>query len=196
MTVQESNDLRKLLAPASLDVDAAGKLLDSLAPDARLAAVRGMGKAVQAALFEAAAGRVVTFDFMVPRARGPLQEVIHEGKNTLPVFSHFQKRFCRSPQSDGELWGYNHQAMAPVTGPGYFVAYEHSPDFAIDYTRLPPSKPDAWPPILRNDQKLSRFIYNGTIDYLRRVSSHVTIGRATRGGVALDNWFLLCRQDD
>ena len=33
------------------------------------------------------------------------------------------------------------------------------------------------------------------IDYLRKVSDHVSIGRAVKGGKAMDNWFLLCRED-
>jgi hypothetical protein len=31
------------------------------------------------------------------------------------------------------------------------------------------------------------------VDYLRRVSQHVMIGRATRYGAELPNYFLLCR---
>jgi hypothetical protein len=32
------------------------------------------------------------------------------------------------------------------------------------------------------------------VDYLRRVSAHVLIGRAHRDGKALPNYFLLCRE--
>jgi hypothetical protein len=32
-------------------------------------------------------------------------------------------------------------------------------------------------------------------DFLRGVSRHVSIGRATRGGKPLDNWFVLCRNE-
>jgi hypothetical protein len=40
--------------------------------------------------------------------------------------------------------------------------------------------------------RLSRFICTGR-DFMRGVSQHVTIGRATREGKPMDNWFVLCR---
>jgi hypothetical protein len=36
-------------------------------------------------------------------------------------------------------------------------------------------------------------VYADTIDALRGVSAHVSVGRAMRGGKVLDNWFVLCR---
>jgi len=33
------------------------------------------------------------------------------------------------------------------------------------------------------------------IDYMRRISEHLLIGRATRGEKQLDNYFLLSRED-
>lgn len=65
----------------------------------------------------------------------------------------------------------------------------------VDYTRLPTLAPKGWPRILRNEQRLSRFVYNGTQDVLRGVSKHVSIGRAMRNGKDLDNWFVLCRTE-
>jgi hypothetical protein len=163
-------------------------------------AIDGRG---QAKLWEASAGRAVRIAEMVPASLGPLRPVIFHGKNSLPVFTRFQKRFCRPAAgvARDELWGYNYQPvgwLAPLTGPGYFVAYD-TPDapggVAVDYTRTPPAKPPEWPEIHDNTYRLSRFIYNGTIDYLRRVSEHLLIGRATRGGHDMPNWFLLCRED-
>lgn len=201
MSDEHSNDkeaherVRGLLTGSKLDLEAAEPAMDALPPELRLALIRTFSRKFQADLFEAAKDRRVTLANIVPTGIPPLTEVIHEGKNTLPAFTQFQKRFCRSSSApDKELWGYNHQTMAWATGPGYFVAFEDGKEIAIDYTKIPPSKPDSWPPILRNDQRLSRFVYNGTIDYLRRVSSHVTIGRATRGGKPMDAWFVLCRQ--
>ena len=52
-----------------------------------------------------------------------------------------------------------------------------------------------WPEIVDNHYRLSRFVYAGMIDYLRRVSTHVLIGRATRAGRELPNYFALCRED-
>jgi hypothetical protein len=138
---------------------------------------------------------------MVPPDLGPLRPVIFHGKNSLPMFSHFQKRFCRPSEGGDELWGYNHQPvrwLAPLTGPGYFVAYD-SPDgpggVAVDYTRIPADRPTEWPELHDNTYRLSRFIYNGMIDYLRCISEHLLIGRATRDGKDMPNYFLLCRED-
>jgi hypothetical protein len=126
-----------------------------------------------------------------------MTEVIHHGKNSLAMFTHFQKRFCRPDEGpEDQLWGYNHQAMQPVTGPGYFVAHPWTEGgVVIDYTMIPPKHPEGWPAILPNDAKLSRFIYNGTKDVMRRVSQHVTVGRAQRGDTVMDNWFVLVRED-
>ena len=46
----------------------------------------------------------------------------------------------------------------------------------------------------RNDQGLSRLVYANMVDYLRRVSKHVLIGRAYKDGKEMPNWFLLCRE--
>ena len=193
MNIQE---VRQHLLPESLNLEMAATGLDQLSHDDRIQVVTSLGKAPQSALFEAAKGQLMTIDDVVPAGIDPLKEVIHHGKNSLPVFTLFQKRFCRSPNSpDKELWGYNHQAMAAITGPGYFVCHQHGDEVAIDYTRLPEGKPDAWPNIKPNSSGISRLVYFNMIDYLRKVSTHVSIGRAVKGGKAADNWFLLCRED-
>ncbi|HEY8514408.1 MAG TPA: hypothetical protein VIS07_02730 [Candidatus Binatia bacterium] len=194
--------IQDLLRAPSLDCAAIAEVFESATPPERVAITESIDGATQAKLWEAAEGRGVTIEEMVPRSLGPLRPVIFHGKNSLPAFTRFQKRFCRpSSLERDELWGYNYQPtkwLAPLTGPGYFVAYD-SPNalgsVAIDYTRIPPAKPAGWPEIVDNTFRLSRFIYNGTIDYLRRVSEHLLIGRATRAGKEMPNYFLLCRED-
>ena len=66
---------------------------------------------------------------------------------------------------------------------------------AVDYRRIPRERPAGWPEIHDNRYRLSRFIFNGMVDYLRPVSEHLLIGRATRGSKELDNYFLLCREE-
>ena len=189
-------ELIAALAPSSLDVDKAEGMLNELGHEERLAVIRSLGKKAQVALFAACEGRKVLLSAVVPENLDPLKEVIHHGKNSLPVFTHFQKRFCRSTDpASGELVGYNHQSMAWATGPGYFMARQDGDEVAIDYTRLPGEKPEAWPAIMDNKKKLSRLVYYGMVDYLRRVSAHVTIGRAIRHGKEEDNYFLLVRED-
>ena len=88
------------------------------------------------------------------------------------------------------------EAMAWLTGPGYFVAREDPdrPEVWIDYNRLPPEHPAGWPETRRNDRGPARLVYGFMVDTLRRVSEHVTIGSAARKGRDLGSWFVLCRQ--
>jgi hypothetical protein len=173
--------------------------LDSLSPAARLAAVMKMGRRQLAPLFEAAAvNPPLRLVDLVPADTPPLVEVIHEGKNSLPLFTRFQKRFCRPPAAmngASELWGYNHQWYGSLTGPGYFVAHhEDDGELVVDYRRLPPDRPPSWPAIIPNSARLSRFIYYQMVDVIRRVSRHVVIGRAFKKGKPFDAWFALVRQ--
>ena len=59
---------------------------------------------------------------------------------------------------------------------------------------VPVETPPGWPDVKRNDQGLTRFENAKKLDYLRRVSKHVLIGRAHKGGKEMPNWFLLCRE--
>ncbi len=85
-----------------------------------------------------------------------------------------------------------------MTGPGFFVA-RTSPiegEVILDYRTLPEGKAAGWPSIVPNTAKLGRFVYAGMVDHMRAISAHVSIGRADKGGKAMDAWFALCRQDD
>jgi hypothetical protein len=175
--------------------------LDSLSHAQRLEQVLVLNRADQRALFDLVQGaHPLTLEHYVPAQVPPMQEVIHWGLNTLPAFRRFQKRFCRPPASYGGdvLWGYNEQVMKAVTGPGYFHARPGAPDTPvwIDYRGEPPAdKPVQWPEMLHNGQKLSRVIYFETIDKMRKVSHHVSVGSAFRGDKALGAYFLLVRED-
>jgi hypothetical protein len=178
-----------------LALDAVGAWFDTATPEARLAGIRSLGKSEQRRLFQAAAAsNSLSLDFMVPTT-GTLTEVIHEGKNTLPVFTTFQKRFARLPDRPDVLVGYNEGVTRSLVGPGYFEAYVQGNDIAIDYTRTPTQKVTSWPGIRPTTSGISLFVYAHMIDYIRRVSNHVTIGRAVRKGKETENYFLLCRQD-
>jgi hypothetical protein len=191
--------LKELLAPVRPDAAKVGAFLDGLDHTGRMTALVSLqGPSLQAKLYEIAAGApAVMLDQLVPVDHAPMREVIWNGKNSLPVFTHFQKRFCRpnGARGQGELWGYNHQTMSWATGPGYFVCHEDGPiPAAIDYRVVPPEAPAGWPIVKRNDEGLSRFVYRDMVDYLRRVSKHVLIGRAHKYGKELPNYFLLCRE--
>lgn len=174
------------------------KALDAMSEPERLDAALALSAKQQARLFDAAKGfKTISIDDFVAPSKGELSQVIHYGRNSLPVFTTFQKRFCRAPKDSAanELWGYNEQTFKSFTGPGYFVAYNiDEGEVNIDYTRVPPKGAQGWPAVLPNSARLSRFIYNGTQDRMRGVSAHVTIGRASRAGNDMDNWFVLVRE--
>jgi hypothetical protein len=199
-TTSYGEDLDGLLRTGSFDIEDVGRRLDQLHPAARLTAVRSLGGRAQAELFDAAKGvRKLRLEDLVPFKTLALQEVVHEGKNSLLAFTHFAKVFCRPKHGEArELWGYNRNSklVERAVGPGYYVAYEGpGEEVLVDYTRSPKGKLSHWPEILGNEERLSRFVYAGMIDALRGVSEHVTIGRAIRNGKVADNWFVLCRQD-
>ncbi len=177
------------------------RFLDGLSHDERVGATRSLDRAQQRALYKMADGFApLTLAEMVPPEVATLEPVRHYGKNSLPLFSQFEKRFCRAsevdPNAPAWLLGYNFQTLSPLTGPGYFVAREDTErgEVVIDYRELPPEKPPHWPAIQPNDRGLSQFIYGNMVDTLRRVSQHVTIGSAARGGKDLGSWFVLCRE--
>ena len=184
-----------------VDLDGLGRHLDALAPTARLEAVRTLGRREQSRLFEAAHGkRKITLADFVPPAVGPMREVIHDGRNTLPAFRNFQKRFCRPDDgSPDALWGYNEQTMGFATGPGYFVTKPWNDEgvdgVVIDYHDVPPRHPEGWPDIVPNSARLGRFVYARMRDVMRGVSAHVSVGRAHKDGKWMDAWFVLCRDD-
>lgn len=197
-----AEELAGRLRATPVDPKGIRDFLDGLAHADRVEATRALGRAEQRRLYEGVDGFLpLHLADLVPPTVPDLVEVRHHGKNTLPAFTRFEKRFCRPVGSDAEkpesLYGYNHQSMGIVTGPGYFVASEDAgrPEVLIDYNRVPPVHPDGWPAIRRNEVGLSRFVYGFMVDTLRRVSEHVTIGSAARKGRDIGSWFVLCRED-
>ena len=194
-------ELRALALETPVEPRGIARVLDGLAPAERARAVRSLGRAEQRRLYAAVDGFLpLRLADLVGPATGDLVPVRHHGRNTLPAFTLFEKRFCRPRGQDrekpGELWGYNHQSTAWLTGPGYFVAREDParPEVLIDYTRLPGGRVEGWPEQRPNDRGLARLVYGFMIDRLRRVSEHVTIGSAARHGRDLGSWFALCRE--
>lgn len=184
--------------------------LDGLATDERWREVARLDRGRQRALYEkAAAAPGIDLAHLVGDA-GPLQEVVHDGVNTLPLpaaWQRFQKRFCRPASSDraagARLFGYNEGPSRRLVGPGYFVAesttgrprWSARGAVVIDYFQVPDGAVAAgWPPIVGNDWRLQRLVYHRTRDFLRRVSRDVAIGAAYRGERPLDHYFVLCRR--
>jgi hypothetical protein len=125
----------------------------------------------------------------------------------------FQKRLCRPGPTDHPtdgtvLYGYNEGPLRRLIGPGYFVAAEttgsataDNPSWAerggvvVDYFQVPDGEvAPGWPRVVPNEKGLQRNVYHQTRDFLRRVSSHVTVGAAYKNEDPLDHYFILCRR--
>lgn len=114
--------------------------------------------------------------------------VICEGKNGLPVMTHFQKRFARLGD---QIVGYNHNSwlQAILGGPGHFVVHD-SPtvdgEVWINYLLKPRQRHPEYPPLLSNNVLFhprglfARWVYGGMVDVIRRVSENVVIGFSIR----------------
>lgn len=205
MAIADSDPVRALLGPlreATVKPIEIARTLDDMTHAERVRAIRAAGRAEQRRLYDAVAGfRALALTDVVPARVAEMTEVRHHGKNTLPAFTHFEKRFCRpagaDPNAPSVLWGYNEGSMRWLTGPGYFVLRPDAErgELLVDYYQVPPQRPAAWPEIRPNDRGLAQFVYGFMIDTLRGVSQHVTVGSAARKGKDLGSWFLLCRED-
>ena len=171
--------------------------LERLNQPERIGQVVALNKDRQIRLWEIAEGsEPLALDYLVSGDAKPLVPYPFEGKNSLPLFTRFQKVFYRD--NNQNICGYNNQSLMWFTGPGYFMVQmkpKNERELQIDYTRIPEEHPPEWPEVRSNDVFPSRFIYGGTKDNLRWVSKDVVIGRAFRMGEApMPNWFVLCRK--
>jgi hypothetical protein len=188
--------LRRLIRETPADPRKIAAFLDVLTDSERVNAVRGLGPGALRALWALVEDFAeMTLADLVPRTMPPYEPVIHYGRNSLPVFALFEKRFYR--MGDGStVGGANFQTLSPLTGPGYFIARKEDgrPEGLIDYRTLPKDKPAEFPEIRDNDSGLARLVYGSMVDSVRRVSEHVSIGAAARDGKPLDAYFVLCRE--
>lgn len=202
-TSQAATEVLNLLRQGSVTPTSIARAFDSMTHEQRVAAIRAMGGREQRRLWTLVDGAApLTLLDMVPASHPTNKEVRHFGKNSLPLFTHFEKRFLRPEGQDAnaptELHGYNYQESAIATsfsGPGYFVtrADTKRSEVLVDYYKVPSVRPEGWPAIRSNERGGARLVYGFMIDTLRRVSEHVTIGRANKHGKDMNAWFILCR---
>lgn len=198
--------LRDLISDPNTTIDAIGRYLDGLSADERLAETRTLSRNDQRTLYErASSAEPITLEHFVPQGIGPRIAVHHDGRNTLPLpasMKLFQKRFCRPEDGSSRLFGYNQSPFLSTVGPGFFVVvstkgnaeWEKRGAVVIDYFQVPDGPVvDGWPKVIPNSKGLQYFVYNGTRDFMRLVSQHVSIGTAYKGEKALDHYFILCR---
>jgi hypothetical protein len=184
-----------LLEAATITLAEVAAHLDVLDAEARVRQIRDMPGRLQERVWQLAveAAPFTLEDLVPPDHSG---HVILAGKNSLPMFTWFEKRFARV---GGNVIGYNHQTMSWITGPGFFTCVpapqpERKKEVLIDYTQVPAEKLPEWPAIKRNSSGFSRFVYHNLHDYLRRVSRDVVIGEATRMGKPMDSYFMISRR--
>lgn len=195
--------LTELVDDPELGIAAIATHLDALDPAERGAQALALDRAHQRLLYDKAAhAPAIELAHFIGDAVG---EVIHDGRNTLPLpspFRSFQKRFCRTA-NPARVFGYNEGVSRRAIGPGYFVAVPTAGRPAwtargavvVDYYQVPDGPvPAGWPRVVANDHGLQRFVYRGTRDFMRRVSRHVSIGAAYKGERPLDHYFVLCRR--
>jgi hypothetical protein len=117
---------------------------------------------------------------------------VFAGRNSLGVFSHFQKRFVRQGV---EIAGYNVHPLGWLIGPGYFMVEPGPPGMPLrfNYSRVPTAAPSGWPRVSDNSSAFARPVYGGLLDEVVWVASDVLIGSAFREGRALGSYFVLAR---
>ena len=200
-------ELIDLIRDRSAGIDRIAALLNEMSHQQRVDALRTLGRDEQRRLYaKAAEAPPITLEHFVPAARNDVEAIRHHGKNTLPLpraHRFFAKMFCRPGDGSPRLFGYNDAPSGPLIGPGYFVAVPtdgHARWFTrgpvvIDYFQVPDGAvPENWPAVRRNSVGLQRFVYDGTRDYMRLVSDHVSIGAAFKGERPMDHYFVLCRE--
>ena len=151
-------ELKGYLRGAQIDSQSVRVLLDGMTHPQRVEAVRSLDRGEQRRLYASADGFLpVRLVDLVPSEVLDMTPVRHYGKNTLPAFRVFEKRFCRpegqDPQGPDRLYGWNFQTFSPLTGPGYFVARDSTerPEVLVDYHEVPPVVPEGWPSVRGND---------------------------------------------
>ncbi len=189
--------LKDILGSASPALEEVSKHLDQLQHEERIGQTVDLNKSDQIKLWELGAqGKALSLDYLVPAGAKRLEPYPFEGKNSLPLYTRFQKVFYR--MSDGSIGGNNNSPAHWLAGWGYYVteqSWKNPRELAVNYLKLPKEKPSDWPEIKPNSAGFSRFVYYNTVDFLRRISGDVLIGRAyKKGEQEMPNWFVLCRK--
>jgi hypothetical protein len=194
----------QLLSDSGTTPEHLAEFLDGLDHAGRIAAMDATSKAQQRTLWGLVQDAPpITMEHFVPAKVAGGIEVIHHGRNTLPVFRTFQKRFTRSTDDD-TIFGYNEGFTRKFIGPGYFVARQSDGNAAwerrgavfVDYFDVPTcSVPAHWPAVKPNNSGLQVLVYHQMRDFMRRVSEHVSIGMAFKVEKDMNSWFTLVRQD-
>ncbi len=199
-TSTRSRNLTKLLDQGAPREEIAA-FMNELSPRERVEQALGItGKRVGKLFHAVDGGPQLTIQHFVPDSTAAGRTVIFEGRNSLPMFTRFQKRFARV--ESGQVVGYNHQTMAFATGPGFFVVKEGQPEARVhkelylDYTDVPKEVPTGWPRFQSNTAGLSLLVYANMKDYMREIATNIYIGAAYKRGKDQGQYFILARQGE
>ena len=164
--------------------------LDRLDEAQRIAACVELTADWQRRLWQLASNRPAEDGVLVPRD-GDGESERFAGRNSLRVFSRFEKRFFRQ---GSRIFGFNQHALRPLIGPGYFAVRERpGGGLRFDYRELPSGSPGGWPAVSSNASARSRSVYRDLVDEVVWVSRDVMVGAAFRHGEALNSYFVLAR---
>lgn len=207
MNANAAPPLKTLIHGSDASIETIAAHLDALDHDERMSQLADTTRADQRRLWALSdASRPLTLEDFVPASTAARTAVAHHGRNTLPLPR--KHRFFRKPMAlpgDGSerTFGYNDSPSQGLIGPGYFVLqptagnaeWEKRGAWVVNYNTFPDGDvPDGWPRVRPNSEGLQRFVFLGTMDFMRRVSEHVTIGAAYKAEKPLDHYFTLCRE--
>jgi hypothetical protein len=178
--------LAQMLGPGTVTRQDIGAHLDALDHDERIAECLDISKQQQKRLWE-----ITSADPEEPQDLvAGNSSAVFAGRNTLPLFTRFEKRFARH---QGALIGFNVHPLGWLTGPGYFTVASGPTGLIFDYNRVPDDGPNGWPRVRHNNRGFAKPVYGGLLDDTVWVARDVLTGSARRGGVSLDSYFVLAR---
>ena len=178
--------LAELLGPANVTMGAIAGHLDGLTGDERTAQCLALTPPQQKKLWHLASQSPANPQPLL----GEDGQAIFVGRNTLQLFTRFEKRFARVGDA---VFGYNRHRLSPIIGPGYFTVVSKPAALMFDYANVPASSPNEWPRVRANTRGLAKAVYGGLIDDVVWVARDVLIGSARRGDAPLDSYFVLAR---
>jgi len=175
-----------MLGPGSVERSSISAHLDALDKEERVAECLALSRDQQKRLWEIGSADPAEAQHLV----GEASTAVFAGRNTLRLFTRFEKRFARH---QGALIGYNVHSLGWLTGPGYFTVMAQANRLIFDYNRVPSDAPAGWPHVVNNDQGFAKPVYGGLLDDTVWVARDVLIGSARRADVPLDSYFVLAR---
>ncbi|MEP6751312.1 MAG: hypothetical protein ABI959_01030 [Candidatus Dormiibacterota bacterium] len=178
--------LAEMLGPGTGTRSSISAHLDALETESRVAECLALSREQQQRLWKIASADPAEAQDLI----GDTGTAVFAGRNTLRLFTRFEKRFARH---QGAVIGCNFHSLGWLTGPGYFTVTAGPTGLLFDYRHVPSDAPKGWPRVVSNDQGFARPVYGGLLDDTVWLARDVLIGSARRGEVPLESYFILAR---